>query len=226
MNFDLLQIKSAERLAAVMALLRLLEEAVPEYEERERRALRELAEEQDFDFGEYHIEQQILDNRFTFWLPRFAACSVVTLLHSVLEVQLHGCARRAQKRLKSPFGPDDIRGRGIEAAAAADLRISEVSDVTHDRAWPGLIDLRDLRNLIAHRAGSGTKGHEKIVSRLLGTYKGDLEAEKTSTGWRTEVWISMRLCRRFTGEVEAFLGRVLSHVNALPAATSGELRRQ
>ena len=220
-HFDLLQVRSAERLAAVRALLRLLEEAVPEYEERERTALRELAAEQNLDFDEYNTERQILENRFSFWLPRFAAYSVLALLYSVLEVQLQACARRAQQRLNSPFGPEDIKGRGIEAVAAY-LTKSDVSDVRHDEAWTTLIDLRDLRNLIVHRAGASSKKHEKTVTRLLGTYKGDLEAEKTPTGWRNEVWISMGLCRRLTSEVEAFLARIGSAVNALPAATDGE----
>ena len=166
-HFDLLQIRAAERLAAVRALLRLLEEAMQHYEERERTALRELAAEQDFDFDEYDIRRQSIDGKFRFWLPRFAAYSVVALLYSVLEVQLHECARRAQHRLKSPFGPNDIKGRGIEAAAEY-LTKSDVSDVRHDEAWSTLIDLRDLRNLIAHRAGTSGKKHEKIVNRLLG----------------------------------------------------------
>ncbi|MCY4121273.1 MAG: hypothetical protein OXG72_10190 [Acidobacteria bacterium] len=220
-HFDLLQIKSAERLAAVKALLRLLEEAVREYQERERTALRELAAEQNLDFDEYDTERQILDNRFRYWLPRFAAYSVLALLYSVLEVQLHACARRAQQRLESPFGPEDIKGRGIEAVAAY-LTKSDVSDVKHDEAWSTLIDLRDLRNLIAHRAGTSSKKHEKVVNRLLRTYEGDLEAEKTPRGWRNEVWVSLGLCRRFTSEVEAFLGRIVSAVNAIPAATNGE----
>ena len=218
-HIDLLQIKGAERLAAVRALLRLLEDALPQYEDRERTALGELAAEQNLDFHEYNIEQQILDNRFRFWLPRFAAYSVVTLLYSVLEVQLHACGRRAQRRLRSPFGPDDINGRGIEAVATY-LTKSDVYDVRHDDAWSMLIDLRDLRNLIAHRAGTSNKGHEKIVNRLLATYKEDLQAEKTPTGWRNEVWLSMRLCRRFTNDVEAFLTRIASAVTALPDATN------
>ena len=224
-KFDLLEIRSAERLAAVRALLGLLEKAVPQHEQLERKALQELAAAQHFDFGEYDIERQILDDRFGFWLPRFAAYSVVTILYSVLEVQLHGLATRGQQHLMSPFGPDDIKGRGIEAAAAYVTK-SDVSDVSHDEAWPALIDLRDLRNLIAHRAGTSSKRQQKTVNRLLGTYKGDLEVEKSPTSWRNEVWVSMTLCRYFTGEVEAFLGRIISDVNALQAAANGKSRRR
>lgn len=220
-DFDLLKIESAERLAAVRALLQLLEEAVPEYEDRERTSLRALAARQNLDFDEYDIERQNVDNRFRFWLPRFAAYSVLTLLYSVLEVQLHGCARRAQTSLKSPFGPEDIKGRGIEATATY-LTKSNVSNVKNDKAWLMLKDLRDLRNLIAHQAGTSSKKDEEKVKRLLTKYKEDLEVETTSKGSRNEVLISMDLCRRFTSEVEAFLGRLLSSVNAIPTTTNGE----
>ena len=222
-RFDLLQMKSAERLAAVRAFLRLMEDAVPHYEEREQTALRELAAEQDFDFDEYDVERQVLDNKFKFWLPWFAAYSVITLLHSVLEVQLHEYARRAQRRLQLPFGPEDIKGGGIEDAASY-LRKSGVSDVRQDAAWQTLVDLRDLRSLIAHQAGTPRKKHQESVSRLLGKYKGDMEVEGAPTGWQDEVWISLGLCRCFTSEVETFLGRILSDVNAVPQPTNGESR--
>ncbi len=212
-HFDPLLIKSDERLAAVRALLQLLEEAVPEHEERDRTELRKRASIQGWDFSEYDMQRQIHDSRFRFWLPRFAAYSVVTLLFTVLEVQLLECASRAQRRLNSPFGPEDIRGRGIESAAVYLIK-SGVSDVKQDTAWSTLTDLRDLRNLIVHRAGTSGEKHQETVNRLRETYKGDLEIEETPMDWWNEVLISMKLCRHFTNEVEAFLGRVVADVNA------------
>ena len=114
-----------------------------------------------------------------------------------------------------PFGPDDIKGRGIERAAEY-LTKSGVSNVKQDATWPTLIDLRDLRNLITHRAGAVREEYQQKLNGLLQKYEGDLEAEKTPMGLRNEMWISMELCRRFTTDVEAFLGRVVSDVNALP----------
>ena len=217
MRIDPLRIKTAERLAGVRALLDLLEKAVPEHEERERTALREIAQKQDFHFDEYDVERQILDGRFEFWLPRFAAYAVFTLLYAVLEVQLLECAGRARRRLQSPFGPEDMKGRGIEAAATW-LMKSGAFEVKKDETWSTLTDLRKLRNLIAHRVG--TRGrieeHRKTVDELLRKYREHLEIEKTPMDWWSEVWISMDLCRRFTDEVEAFLGRVLSDIDALP----------
>ena len=116
-SFDRLEMETTGRLAGVKSLLRLLEEAIPEFEQREQAALRELARNEDYDFGDYDVERQIVDGHFKYWLPRFAAYSVITLLHMVLEVQLHACALRAQQRMNSPFGRTDIKGSGIEAAA-------------------------------------------------------------------------------------------------------------
>ena len=147
------------------------------------------------------------------------------LRNSTSGVQLHECARRAQRRLKSPFGPEDIKGRGIEAAAVY-LAKSAVSDVKQDKAWSTLTDLRELRHLIVHRAGTSSEKHQETVNRLRDKYKGDLEVDKTPMDWWNEVWISMELCRRFTNEVEAFLGRVVADVNALQVTINGESRRR
>ena len=216
MRVDPLQIKAAEGLAGVSALLRLLVEAVPEYEKRERTALRELAERQGFDFGEYDVARKIFDSRFGFWLPRFAAYSVVTLVYAVLEHQLYECARRVERRTKLPFDPDNKR-RGIGPPVTY-LTESGVCDVNvkQGRAWSTLTDLQALRNLIAHRAG--TRGriekHRKTVATLIGRYPGDMEVEKTPMDWWSEVKVSMDLCGHFVDEVEAFLGRVLSDIDA------------
>ena len=226
MRIDPLRIKTAERLAGVRALLNLLEKALPEHEERERTELRKIVQKQGFDCDEYDVERQILDSRFGFWLPRFAAYSIVVLLYAVLEVQLFECARRARRQMESPFGPEDIKG-GIENAAAW-LTKSGASDVKQDEAWSTLTHLRDIRNLIAHRAGTrgDIKKHQETVDRLLKTYRGHVKVEKTPLDWWSEVWISMDLCRRFTEQVEAFLGRVLSDLDVRLGSEASKPRKE
>jgi hypothetical protein len=46
-----------------------------------------MAEEQNWDFGDFDVERQILDEEFGRWIPTLAAYSVIILLHSAVEVQ-------------------------------------------------------------------------------------------------------------------------------------------
>ena len=85
-----------------------------------------------------------------------------------------------------------------------------------------------LRNLIAHRVGARGRieEHRKTVDGLLQKYEGHLEVEKTPMDWWSEVCISMDLCRRFTDDVEAFLGRVLSDIDVLPVPEASKPRKE
>src|SRR6266571_822000 len=94
-TIDPLAIKTFERLSAIRALIDLLDASLPEVELRERDKLKRLAKEQDWDFGDYTVETQILDERFGHWMPRLSAYSVITLLQSVVE------ADRKSTRLNS-----------------------------------------------------------------------------------------------------------------------------
>jgi len=93
MRYDTLTDQTYERLAAIKALLDLLDQTLPTSEARENKALRELADERDWPPEEFRSEEQILDVRFRHWLPRYAAYSVIILLHTVVESQLLACAR-------------------------------------------------------------------------------------------------------------------------------------
>lgn len=103
-----------------------------------------------------------------------------------------------------------------------------MSEVKQGEAWSRLTDLRELRNLIAHRAGNSSRieKHRKTVDRLVKKYNGHLDVEKTPMDRWSEVWISMDLCRRFTNDVEAFLGEVLSDVDALPASKASKSQKE
>ncbi|PYV81008.1 MAG: hypothetical protein DMG05_30680, partial [Acidobacteria bacterium] len=144
-----------QRLAGIRALLELLDQALPESEWRESEALKQLADEQNWDFSDFDTESHILNERFRFWLPRYTAYSVIMLLHTVLETQLISAAEAVHARKRLPFRPSDLRGRGVETSALY-LTRAGVYDVRNDSAWQSIGDLRDLRHLIVHRAG--TKG--------------------------------------------------------------------
>ena len=72
-----------------------LDGSMPESEWAENEELKQRAEEEDWEFWEFDVERQVLEERFQFWLPRFTAYSVVTLLYTVVEVQLAACAKAA-----------------------------------------------------------------------------------------------------------------------------------
>ena len=215
MHFDFLKINTDLRLAGVRSLWDFFYKALPEFRQREREVLERRAEKGNWEYADYEVERQLLNDKFKHWLPRFATYSVIILLHAVLESQLNACADRVQKRSHSPLKLSDIKDGGIDAAALYLKRLM-VFEVKQDDEWNTLSDLRDLRNIIAHRMGSKghpDKHHEKI-NCLSKKYPGDLKF--LDDFCENEMYISMSLCRRFTDAVERVLNRVIKAVNAAP----------
>jgi hypothetical protein len=204
------------RIAGIRALLGLLDNAIPRSEWHENEMLKRRAEEGDWEFGDFSVERDILDERFQFWLPRFAAYSIITLLYTVVETQLDSCARAAHRKTAAAFAPKDIRGQGIEAAATYLARIGTY-DVRQDGAWSAICDLRDLRHLIVHRAGTKgqSKEHRDTANRLAATYPG-IEFPDSDWTWYGEVWIPLPLCRRWIDTVEQFFDRIFDAFEWLP----------
>jgi len=117
MRLDTLALQTFGRLAGIRAFLDLLDRALPESEWSDNEALKQRAEEENWEFADFDVERQVLDERFHFWLPRYTAYSVVSLLYTVLETQLSAAARRACSQMQASFQPADVRGAGIDAAA-------------------------------------------------------------------------------------------------------------
>ena len=80
------------------------------------------------------MSREILEHEAEYRLPRFAAYTVVTLLHTILEVHLWERANEAMTWKRLQFSPDDLKGGGIEAFGTY-LTKSGVYDVKNDRAW-------------------------------------------------------------------------------------------
>ena len=160
---------------------------------------------QDWDFGDFDVERQILDEKFGRWVPTLAAYSLVILLHSTVESQLDSFAERVGRMQHSSFDLHDTAGRGIERAALY-LRKAAGVAVKDDPAWPHLQNLQKLRNVIAHRAGKWAGLHADR-ERLLLAYPGRLRFADRGTV-RQEVWVSMNLCREFAQQIEAFFKRI------------------
>ena len=209
-SFDPIQLQTDQRLAGVKSLLRLLEERNPEYDERERQKLLKSARARGLEGEEYYIELDTLEEELV-CLPQFTAYAIVILLHTILEVHLRDCAKRTEERMKLRFGPDDLRHRGIERYATY-LSKSGAFEAKADRAWLEITDLRKIRNLVVHKAGTDI-GH-KVAKALKDRYRERFDYVEDGTGWWEEVWISVDLCRQFTETVEAFSERCFQAVKS------------
>jgi hypothetical protein len=217
MQLDLLVLQTFGRLTGIRSFLDLLDGALPRSEWSDNEALKQRAEKENWEFNDFDVERQVLDVRFRFWLPRYAAYSAVSLLYTVLETQLAAAAKRACAQMQASFQPTDVRGAGIEAAALYLERLG-VYDIRHDPAWQKICDLRDLRHLIVHRAG--TKGesekHRQTAQRLAGAYGGRVVFPDRDWSWYGEVWVSILLCYEFVETVEAFFDRVFDALHLPP----------
>lgn len=211
-RIDPLAVETFERLFGATAFLESVDKAIPEMEWQEREALRQLAEQENWDFGDYQVEGQVLDAKFRHWVPRFAAYSVIILLDSIVETQLFAYAERIGRVRGSAFRPKDIKGHGIEPAALY-LNQAAALDVKKDPAWKHLVSLQELRNIIVHRGGRQGEAPEqkKRLDRLLQAYpkeKLELRNNVYTFGGEMEIWISMPLCREFAREIEEFFKRL------------------
>lgn len=217
MKINTLVLQTFGRLAAVSSFLDLLDRSIPESEWAENEALKREAEEKDWDDSDFDVENQILKERFRFWLPRFASYAVLTLLYTVIETQLAICAKVAARQKAAGFQPGDIRGAGVDSSVLYLERVGAF-DVRRDIAWQTVCDLRDLRNLIVHRAG--TKGesdqHKRVAQRLAKAYRGRIVFPDNDWSWYGEVWIAMSLCREFVTTVECLFDRIFEALDLPP----------
>ena len=205
------------RLAGISALLELLGRSIPESKWAENEELKRKAEEDGWKYEDFDVERQILEERFQFWLPRFTTYSVVTLLYTVVETQLAACARHAESHRKAQFALTDVRGRGVEAAVLYLEKVGALN-AKGDAAWKTICDLRDLRHLIVHRAG--TKGqseeHRRTARRLANDCPKRIVFPNSDWSWYGEVWIAIPLCQEFITTIEEFFDRVFAALDLPP----------
>lgn len=216
LEFCPLTINTFGRLDGITSFLDVLDRTLPELEWADNKALEKKAADENWEFPDFEGERQILEAKFKFWLPRFTAYSVLTLLYTVLETQLGASAKQACSQKQTSFLPSDIRGSGIEASALYLKRLG-IYDLKNDSDWPKICDLRDLRNLIVHRAG--TKGevdkHRETAIRLESSYPNKVKFPNGD--WcAEEVWISVRLCRDFLSTIEGVFDRVFDSLGLPP----------
>ncbi|HEY6391735.1 MAG TPA: hypothetical protein VIX89_10685 [Bryobacteraceae bacterium] len=141
LHFNLVVIETFARLNGALAFLETMNDGIPAVEEKEHRYLELLASEDGWEYGDYVVEKDVLNNKFHTWVPTFAAYSVSILLHSLVETQLYAFAEYIAEKQGSKLRVKDMAGRGVERCAIYLERVLSIS-VKTDQAWIWLNDRR------------------------------------------------------------------------------------
>jgi len=204
--------ETSQRLYGLDALIELVYRATPDVELQERDALKRLAENEGWDYSDYNTEDQFLDVKFRYWLPRLAAYSIIILLSSIVETQLLALAKRVGQREKSPFDPNDLKGSVLDRVRLYLKKVSDV-DLAQNERWQYLRDLQDLRDVIVHRAGKPGDDKKQHVEQMRSRYPGISLDENPYTVFKeeAELGVTIHSCRYFAKEVEEFFKSVFVH---------------
>ena len=216
--FDPLVTDTSHRLYGLGALIELIYRATPAIEIQERDALEELAERDGWEYGDFAVEDQLLDIKFGHWVPKLAHYSIIILLSSIVETQLLAFAKKIGKREKCTFEPGDLRGSALEKVALYVKRASEL-ELTQNPHWKTLKDLQDLRDVIVHRAGRPGTDKAAQFGQMIKNLP-LLSLAPNPHGWEPddEIDVSIHACRYFAKEVEIFFKELFKQAG-LPAET-------
>jgi hypothetical protein len=218
-RFDSLVTETSQRLYGLNSLIELIYRATPQFELQEHEALKQLAEQEGWEYSDYNVEEQFLDVKVKYWLPKLTAYSVIILLSSLVETQLFAYARRVGQLAGCGFDPNDLRGSVLDRAALYVKRVSGV-ELTQNAHWQTLRDLQDLRDIIVHRAGK--PGDDRMIRRveqIQQAHKGiGLNENPYVIAADVELDVSIHSCRYFAREVEQCL-RGLFKDAGLPVET-------
>ena len=216
LRFNFLAGETFARLEGLKALIEHAANSIPDMERQAQEALKSWAESEGWDFGDYCVEQQILEKNYGHWVPQYTGYSALVLLHSIVETQLLACADRVAEDKGSVFRARDIKRSAFKSPVRLIKALTPIN-ATQDRAWPYLEDSQALRNIIVHRAG--TRGqveqYQKNFDDLLHCHKERIS--KIKNLWSDDsLWIPMETCKFFTLEVEQFFKRLFTDLG-LPA---------
>ena len=216
LRFDSLASDTFARLEGLKALIEHAVDSIPQMERQVQEALKSRAESEDWDFGDYCVEQQVLESNYGRWVPKYAGYSALVLLYSIVETQLLACADRVAKDKSSVFRARDIKGSALEGPILLIKKLTSI-DAKQDCAWPYLKDLQALRNIIVHRAGmrGQVEQYQKEFDDLLRRHKERIS--KIKDLWSDDsLWIPMETCKFFTLEMEQYFKRLFTKLG-LPA---------
>jgi len=185
-----------------------MNDGIPTVEEKEHRYLERLAAEGSWDYGEYAVQRDVLNDKFHTWIPTFAAYSVAILLHSIVETQLDAFADHMGQKQGSTLRIKEMPGKGVDRSAEY-LKRGLSIDVKTDSAWACLKELQWLRNTIVHRGGKPGESpkDQKRAGDLVRKYQPALALWKAD-GFHEQIWMSMNLCRGFAENIDGFFERL------------------
>jgi hypothetical protein len=178
--------------------------------------LKKRAESEGWAAEEYFAEDDVLQENFEHWLPRLSTYAVIILLQSLVETQLHTCARKLRRDRALNLDVKDLYGVGVLPAKTYLVKVANL-DVADDLGWQELSNLQDIRNIIIHRRGRVGDSIEQrdLVQRLLKEYPEDLILSParlhgfTNTN-EQDIIITPRLCSHFLNEIDAFFHRLFA----------------
>ena len=211
-RFNFLAGDTFARLEGLKASTEHAANSIPEMERQAQEALKSRAEIGGWDFEDYRVEQQILEENYGHWVPRYTGYSTLVLLYSIVETQLLACADHVAEDKSSVFRARDIKGSAFESSVRLIGALTPIN-ATQDIAWPHLKDLQSLRNIIVHRAGmrGQAEKYQKEFDDLLRRHKKRIS--KIKDLWSGDsLWIPMETCKFFTLEMEQFFTRLFKHL--------------
>ena len=212
LRFNVLVGDTFARLEGLKALIEHAENSIPEMERLAQEALKSWAKSEGWDFEDYCVEHQILEDNYRHWVPQYTGYSSLVLLYSIVETQLLTCAAHVAEDKGSVLRARDINRSAVESSVRLIGALTPIN-AKQDIAWPHLKDLQALRNIIVHRAG--TRGpdrkHQGKFDDLLRRHKKRIS--KIEDFWIGDsLWIPMETCRFFTLEMEQFFKRLFKNL--------------
>jgi hypothetical protein len=212
LRFNFLAGDTFARLEGVQALIEHAANSIPEMERQAQEALKDLAENEDWDFGDYSVEKYILESNYGHWVPKYAGYSSLVLLCSIVETQLLACAEHIVEDRNFAFRTREIKGSALESPVRVISALTSVN-AAKDVAWPHLKDLQSLRNIIVHRGGvrGNTEQHQNEFDELLVRHPDRIS--KIHDMWSGDsLWIPMRTCQFFALEIRQFFKRLFENL--------------
>lgn len=176
-----------------------LRQLLPDAERRERDVLNQLAKQFEWDYESYSEKNSEIESKFSYWLPRVAAYSIITILHALVETQLRALADRLRHLRGEALKPNEISGDAIEKSKIYLVKVMKLP-VADTPEWQTLRDIADIRHIIVHNQGAigGDEKRRKRVEELKCRYPNKL-SERIG-----ELDISLFLCEDFLDKVEDF----------------------